>query len=115
MNEFNWRVRDYARRYVDEGRIKTLVWFLIASFAIAGIEWALSPFVIRSWLDVSLSDRTYFVVLFIFASFWSAVVIAGFLKCGWAGLLMLIPIKWGLFPVYMIVILSLACASGDCL
>jgi hypothetical protein len=40
-----------------------------------------------------ISDGMYFAVSFALALLWLGVVIAGFIKCGWAGLLMLIPVK----------------------
>jgi hypothetical protein len=116
MSDFTWSVRDYLRRFLDEGRLTTLIWFLLASFAIAGIEWALSPQIARLWFPpISFSDRAYFTVLSVFAFLWLAVAIAGLVKCGWAGLLILIPIKWGLLPVYMIVMLVWSCTHGNCI
>jgi hypothetical protein len=112
LSELAWRTRDYFRRYVEEGRIKTLIWFLLASFAIAGIQWALSPPIASSWFPVHLTDKGYFILLFAFAFLWLAVITAGLIKCGWVGLLMLIPIKWGLFPVYLIVMFYWSCAAG---
>jgi len=108
------RTRDYVRRFIEEGRVRILVWFLIASFVVAGIEWALSPPIYRLWLGVNLPDREYFLVLIMLAATWSAVVIAGLTKCGWAGLLMLIPMKWGLLPVYMFFAIYWSCLHGNC-
>lgn len=117
MSDFPWRVRNYLRRFVDEGRVTTLIWFLLASYAIAGIEWTLSPANAHFfWLPNSLSFSAYLIVLSVFASAWLAVVIGGFIKCGWAGLLMLIPIKWGLFPVYLIFMIYWSCVvHGACI
>lgn len=111
MNDVIWRSRDYLRRFVDEGRVATLIWFLLSSFAVAGIEWALSPPIYGLWLDVRLPDSSYFVLLFVLAAIWSVVVIAGLIRCGWPGLLMLIGIKWGLYPIYLIAALFWSCLA----
>jgi hypothetical protein len=116
LSEFGWRTRDYLRRFVEDGRVATLIWFLFASFAIAGIEWALSPAIYGLWLDIRMSDGSYFVLLLALASLWLVVVIAGFIKCGWPGLLMLTAIKWGLFPIYLFVLIYWSClALHECL
>jgi hypothetical protein len=109
LSELGWRTREYLRRFVEEGRVPTLIWFLLASFAIAGIEWALSPAFYRFWLDIRISDNSYYVFLLALASLWLVLVIAGFIKCGWPGLLMLVPIKWGLLPINLVVTIYLSC------
>jgi hypothetical protein len=116
LNDLSWRIKGYVRRYIEGGRVKTLVWFVIGSFAIAAIEWALAPGPSSFWPTTSPSLETYLFVLSIFALAWTAVVIAGLIKCGWPGLLMLIAIKWGLFPLYLIVMIYWSClALHECL
>jgi hypothetical protein len=53
------------------------------------------------WFPVHISDSAYLTMLFAASLLWLGVVIAGLFKCGWPGLLMFIPVKWGLLPLYM--------------
>jgi hypothetical protein len=93
MNATMWRVKDYVRRFVEEGRVRELIWFLLASFGIASVQWSLTPQTVPLLFSFRISDGMYFAVSFALALLWLGVVIAGFIKCGWAGLLMLIPVK----------------------
>jgi len=38
MDHLSWRIKDYLQRYIEGGRVKTLAWFAVGSFAIAAIE-----------------------------------------------------------------------------
>jgi hypothetical protein len=101
---------------VDEGRAGPLGLFLFASFAIAGAQWALSPQIAPFWFPVpDVSDSAYFTTLFALSFLWLGVAIVGLIKCGWPGLLMLIPVKYGSFAFYLIGGIHFLCAVyGEC-
>lgn len=105
----------WLRRYADEGHLRTLVWYLAISAAIALIEWSLSPAVGHLWLsNFHISDRAYFSLMFSLASVWTLVVVFGLFTCGWPALVMLAWAKWGLFPLYLVGVIYWACAHGSC-
>ena len=98
----------WLRRYADEGRLRKLVWFFLASGAIALTEWGLSPFPHNP-----VSDGPYFGLLLPLAAAWAVVVAVGVFNCGWPALVMLTFIKWGLLPVYRLGLLYWACAVNN--
>ena len=108
---------EYIRSYIDDGRLQHLIWFAVASFGIAFVEWSLSPVNVHLWLPpVAISDGVYFNMLFVLAFAWIGVVGVGIIKCGWPGLVLLVSAKWGLFPFYLIGALEWACRfRGQCL
>jgi hypothetical protein len=111
------QARYFIRTYIDEGRLQNLIWFILAAYGIAFLEWSLSPEIGPLWLPpVRIADDVIFIILFALAFAWICVVGVGIRKCGWPGLLMLASVKWGLFPFFMIGFLYWACMfRGDCL
>jgi hypothetical protein len=110
------RVGEYIRAYIDEDRLQWLIWFALISSGIAFIEWSISPAIAPLWLpSIRISDGAYFNILFGLAAAWICVVGAGIKKCGWPALSLLASAKWGLFPFYLIGVMSWACSvRGAC-
>jgi hypothetical protein len=111
------QVNEYVRSYIDEGRLRNLIWFSLASYGIAFVEWSLSPGIAHLWLPpLRISDGLYFYILFGLSFAWMCVVGVGIKKCGWPGLLMLTSAQYGLVPFYLIAFIYWACMfQGDCL
>jgi len=109
--------RAAIRRFIERRLLRPLVFFLLASFGIAFVQWSLSPEIAPHWLrPLRISDSAAFTILFALSFLWLGVVTAGLIKCGWPGLLMLIPAKYGLLPFYLIGSIYWACAvRGGCL
>jgi hypothetical protein len=109
-------VREYTRRYIDEGRWRHLIWFVLVSYGIGFSQWSLSPANAHLWFPgIRISDGQYFAILFGLAFAWICVIGFGLKKCGWPGLLMLAGAKWGLSPFYLIGSIYWACLHGECL
>ena len=67
------------------------------------------------WLPYRIPDGVYFFILVVIAIVWLGVAIAGLVKFGWAGCLLLIPAKWGLLPFYLAGAIYWSCAvHGAC-
>src|SRR5882724_8499708 len=102
---------EYIRSYIDEGRLRNLIWFVLASYGIAFVEWSLSPEIAPLWSPgFRISDSLYFTILLALGFAWICVVGIGFIKCARPALLLLVGAKWGLFPFYWIGLFYWACA-----
>ena len=108
---------EYIRSYDDEGRLRNLKWFVLASYGIAFAEWSLSPEIAHLWLPgFRIPDGLYFRILLALGFAWICVVGIGFKKCAWPALLLLGGAKWGLLPFYLIGFIYWACAfQGECI
>lgn len=99
-------------------RLRTLAPFLVTSYALAIAQWALSPKHIWYWWpsEFGRPDNLDFPLTFFLAIAWIVVVVRGFKKCGWPGLIMLPSAIYGLFPFGLYIALITVCAmGGDCL
>ncbi len=104
----------WFKYYRDEGRFQKLIWFVAGSGAIAFAEWSLSPGIADQWMSrIGFSDTGYMGVLLALSAAWIVIVRVGFSCCGWPALVMLIPIKWGLYGFYFIGMLYVGCAYYD--
>lgn len=102
-------------------RLNKLAPYLIGSYFIAFLQWALSPFIVNRWAGVWFARPGvfYFLLIVGLAIGWLIVVIRGFMRCGWLGLAMLIVAPLGLLPFWYyapIIWLTVGCAiTGVCL
>src|ERR1700753_1675952 len=109
----------YLGDYWD-GRGAHLLKYGALSYGIAAFEWLLNP---QNGLRVfpalkgnSAVDIPWGVLLWILPMAWLAVVSIGIKKAGWPGIILLLPIWWGLWWFNMMGMIFWYCATGrDCL
>ena len=98
-------------------RLAELRPFLIASYAIAFAQWAVSPPIAPHWwpTDLAFPDVFYIPVTFALSIIWIGALAIGFRMCGSMALLLLGSF-YGLYPIWLWGTLYWACARhGACL
>ncbi|MGO8911575.1 MAG: hypothetical protein ACLQDM_19960 [Bradyrhizobium sp.] len=98
-----------------------LLFYAGLSCGIAAVEWALNPEFLVQWFPRYASvpqpilEFAWFAVMILLAVCWLGVVVMGILKCGWPGLILLVPVPWGLRIFLSFGALSAFCHFGhDC-
>jgi hypothetical protein len=107
---------------MDREGARVLLRYGLLSYGIAAIEWLLDPkhliaiFPSLRSIHPSLSDSVILIALSILPLVWLTVVVAGIRKTGWPGIILLLPIWWGLWWWNIWAMVFLSCISGrDCL
>jgi hypothetical protein len=90
------------------------------SYGIAAIEWFLNPrnalAIFPSLTGAKALETPWIVALWILPLVWLIVVIIGIKKTGWWGIVLLLPIWWGMYWYIIWGIIVVSCATGhDCI
>ena len=95
------RITLAVRNYWNDGRGLILLRYAILSYSIAAVEWILATpenvFQFFPTLPHRDLDQVYLLDIFVFPAVWLGFVIKGIRKSGWPGIILLLPIKWGMW------------------
>ncbi|MBX9711994.1 MAG: hypothetical protein K2X60_13260 [Xanthobacteraceae bacterium] len=103
------------RNYWSSGCGPMLLRYAVLSYGIAAIEWLLSPPNLL-WVFPSIKgthfpglETAWWIALGGLALAWLATVAKGIYECGWPGVVLLLPVMYGLFLPYLVVMLLFSC------
>lgn len=107
------------RSYWNDGRGPILLRYAVLSYGFAAIEWLLDP-VNLLWIFPSLKavrpapvfEGALLLALNVLPLLWLVIVIKGIKKSGWPGVILLLPVRWGMFWYFEWAMVFYSCLSG---
>jgi hypothetical protein len=106
------------RSYWNDGRGPILLRYAVLSYGIAAIEWLLNPANLL-WVFPSLKrnapsafESLWLWALSLLPLVWLVIVIKGIKKSGWPGIVLVLPVRWGMFWYIMWAMVIFSCLSG---
>ncbi len=103
------------RNYWIDGRGPMLLRYAVLSYGIAAVEWLLSPpnllwvFPSVKGMQIPGFDTAWWIALIGLALAWLATVVKGIYECGRPGIILLLPVMYGLFLPTLVLMLLFSC------
>jgi len=108
-------------RMLDDWKDRlVLLRYGLLSYGIAALEWLMNPgnalAIFPSLKGTKALEGPWIAALCILPLVWLIVVVVGIKKTGWWGVVLLLPIWWGMYWYIIWILIVLSCATGhDCL